>query len=163
MTATPKPRKGAAEAAPVKPAPKARRAKLARLRDFSRASNGLRQTANNGQESDAVSRIHDRERDKIESKLAELRPATMREVKLQPGEGFAIRRSRQPIALSTPIARAISAPLRIPADRSQCCARAATRFMARRTGALRLGARVLLGAKHRFGCRCTHSLPCGKL
>jgi hypothetical protein len=89
MTTKPKPRKRPAKAPPVKPAPKGTPQEVseieklcARLKWLDADSEYQTEMASTDEEADTLTRVHDREHDKIVSRLAGLRPETLWEVKL---------------------------------------------------------------------------------
>jgi hypothetical protein len=88
VTTKPRPRKGAAKAPPVKPAPKGTPLEVseieklcARLKWLEADSEYQAAMASTGEESDALINVHEREQYKIVSRLAELRPETLWEVR----------------------------------------------------------------------------------
>jgi hypothetical protein len=89
MTTKPKPRKRPAMAAPVKPAPAGTPREVSEIEKLSARLKWLEAdqiyqsgTASTEEECNKLLSVHVRERDKIESRLAELRPTTMEEVRL---------------------------------------------------------------------------------
>jgi hypothetical protein len=89
MTTKPKPRKRAAKAAPFKPAPAGTPREVSEIERLFTRYKWLEadceyqsKMASTDEESDALINVHNRARDKIESRLAELRPMTIREAEL---------------------------------------------------------------------------------